>query len=98
MCRDRALIPPPPSLPRACPGCGQVAYIVIANRMLKHYGDDAIPALRQNWPGLVELMQWFNRHADPIDGLYANFAIVWVPIPPNFSQSGSQRSAIPRAA
>jgi hypothetical protein len=37
--------------------------------MWKHYGEDAIPSLRKHWPGLLELQAWFDRHADPSDGL-----------------------------
>ena len=76
------------------PGCPvwQVAYIVIANRMLKHYGDDAIPALRQNWAGMVELMQWFNRHADPVDGLLVTSCYGdWMGFNPESGNGGSSR-------
>ena len=53
------------------PGCPvwQVAYIVIARQMWKHHGEDVLPSLRQHWVGLLELMGWFERHADPEDGL-----------------------------
>eukprot|EP00966_Prymnesium_polylepis_P034624 805141-Prymnesium_polylepis.1 len=52
------------------PGCPvwQVAYIVIAQRLWKHHGEDALPALRAHYPGLLELMAWFYTHADT-DGL-----------------------------
>ena len=53
------------------PGCPvwQVAYIVIARQMWKHYGEDVIPSLRKHFTGLQELLAWFDRHADPTDGL-----------------------------
>jgi hypothetical protein len=47
----------------------QVAYIVIPWTMWKHYGTDAIPTLERHYDGMVELMGWFNRHADPVDHL-----------------------------
>ena len=47
----------------------QVAYIVIARQMWKHHGEDVLPSIRTHWPGLLDLMGWFDRHADPADGL-----------------------------
>lgn len=53
------------------PGCPvwQVAYIVIARQMWKHYGEDVIPSLTKHFGGLQQLMNWFDRHADSTDGL-----------------------------
>jgi hypothetical protein len=53
------------------PGCPvwQVAYVVIAHALWKHYGDAALPTLRDHYGGLLRLMGWFDRHADPSDGL-----------------------------
>lgn len=53
------------------PGCPvwQVAYIVIARQLWKHYGDDALPSLRGHYIGVSRLMEWFDRHADQNDGL-----------------------------
>jgi hypothetical protein len=53
------------------PGCPvwQVAYIVIARQMWKHYGPAAVPVLQAHWDGLLDLMGWFDRHADKADGL-----------------------------
>ena len=53
------------------PGCPiwSVAYIVIARNVLKYRGDDAIPMLQKHYSGLEDLMGWFDRHADPSDGL-----------------------------
>lgn len=53
------------------PGCPiwQVAYIVIARNMWKHYGEDAIPTLKKHFGGMQSLFAWFTSHADPSDGL-----------------------------
>ena len=53
------------------PGCPvwQVAYIVISRQLWKHYGSDALPALQLHYSGLLELLGWFDRHADHSDGL-----------------------------
>ena len=53
------------------PGCPvwQVAYIVIARQVWKHYGESALPALNLHYEGMQELLGWFDRHADPTDGL-----------------------------
>lgn len=53
------------------PGCPvwQVAYVVIARQMWKHYGTAVLPLLELHYEGLVELMGWFDRHADKTDGL-----------------------------
>ena len=47
----------------------QVAYVVISRQMWKHYGTAAIPVLQSHYEGMKELMGWFERHADPSDGL-----------------------------
>ena len=47
----------------------QVVYVVLANNMWKHYGVDVLPVLTKHYQGLTELMDWFDRHADPVDGL-----------------------------
>ena len=53
------------------PGCPvwQVAYIVIARTMWKHYGAPALPSLAAHYEGMTRLLAWFDRHADPSDGL-----------------------------
>ena len=53
------------------PGCPvwQVAYIVIARQLWKQHGDDALPQLRENYPGLERLIGWFDRRAAPTGGL-----------------------------
>ena len=37
--------------------------------MWKHHGEDVLPSLKTHWVGLRDLMAWFDRHADPADGL-----------------------------
>ena len=53
------------------PGClvWQVAYVVIAHNVWKHYGEDALPFLQGHWVGLTALQGYFDRHADPASGL-----------------------------
>lgn len=53
------------------PGCPvwQVAYVVIARNMWKHYGSAVLPILQLHYGGLRHLMDWFERHADPTDHL-----------------------------
>ena len=53
------------------PGCPiwQVVYIVLARNGWKHYGSGFIPSLKQHYVGMKELSAWFDRHADPKDGL-----------------------------
>ena len=46
----------------------QVAYIVLARQAWKHYGEGMIPSLKLHYEGLTELIDWFDRHADPKDG------------------------------
>ena len=43
----------------------QVAYIVLARQAWKHYGEGMIPSLKLHYEGLTELIDWFDRHADP---------------------------------
>ena len=45
----------------------QVAYIVIARNHWRHYGD--IDVLVRHYPGLVDLMGYFQRHVDNSSGL-----------------------------
>ena len=65
--RDDTLTAPRKPGHGACP-VWQVAYIVIARQMWKHYGEDAIPVLTRHYPGLQQLMAYFDRHA-AADGL-----------------------------
>jgi alpha-L-rhamnosidase len=53
------------------PGCPvwQIVYVVIARNMFKHYGSHAVPTLQRHYQGLEQLMAWFDRHADHVDGL-----------------------------
>ena len=53
------------------PGCPvwQVVYVVVARNLYKHYGAPVLPILRKHYEGLNQLLSWFDRHADPEDGL-----------------------------
>jgi hypothetical protein len=37
--------------------------------MWKHYGAPALPSLAVHYEGMKRLLAWFDRHADPSDGL-----------------------------
>lgn len=82
------------------PGCPvwQVAYIVISHALWKHYGEAALPTLRDHYGGLLELMGWFDRHADPADGLLVTSCYGdWMGF--NIDTGNSRSSALtPRAA
>jgi hypothetical protein len=74
------------------PGCPiwQVAYIVIGRQLWKHYGEDALPSLRKHYTGMKELMGWFDRHADPSDGLLVHACYGdWMGFNPESHNSGS---------
>jgi hypothetical protein len=82
------------------PGCPvwQVAYIVIARQLWKHYGEDALPSLRAHYAGLVELMGWFDRHADPSDGLLMTHCYGdWMGFHPASGNGGSSPMTPPPA-
>jgi hypothetical protein len=68
----------------------QAAYIVIARNLWKHYGSDVLPTLQQHWAGLVRLAAWFDRHADPADGLLVSGSRGdWMGFNPDSSNRGS---------
>jgi alpha-L-rhamnosidase len=76
------------------PGCPvwQVAYIVIARQMWKHYGDDVVHSLRVHYEGLKELMAWFDRHADKTDGLLVTSCYGdWMGFNPESGNGGSSK-------
>ena len=81
------------------PGCPvwQVAYIVLAQRLWKHHGEDSLPSLRAHYTGLVELMGWFNSHADA-DGLLSTACYGdWMGFKPESGNGGSS-ALTPRGA
>lgn len=82
------------------PGCPvwQVAYIVIARQMWKHYGEDVLPSLKKHWVGLQELMDWFDRHADPTDGLLVTHCYGdWMGFDPESGNGGGSKLTPPDA-
>jgi hypothetical protein len=80
------------------PGCPvwQVAYIVLARQALKHYGDGMLPSIKKHWVGLTELIDWFDRHADPKDGLLVTHCYGdWMGFNPESGNGGGSKFTPP---
>jgi len=58
----------------------QSAYVVIASNLHKHYGELALPLLREVYAGLCEFMAYLGRNQDPKLGLVVFGSLGdWVP-------------------
>ena len=80
------------------PGCPvwQVAYIVLARQAWKHYGEGIIPSLKLHYAGLTELVDWFDRHADPKDGLLVTHCYGdWMGFDPESGNGGASKFTPP---
>lgn len=69
---------------------------MLARQALKHYGDGMLPSIKNHWVGLTELIDWFDRHADPKDGLLVTHCYGdWMGFDPESGNGGGSKFTPP---